>query len=321
MSERKEPLADLEITGRSMVRTGERTWKGVGEATVRSDAEGGFDFEVLCGSDLALSFEDWSWQLEPDHLLVEPGAEPMPIYLLPEREVLLHLRNPAGVLVEGSFLRSGSTEPLPVPRSGLLVEGLSWGKVSGILSAEGLPDRAWKLNRSDELHEPAPDKFEAIVMLGEELPVWVSFEARDHRRVAGVWCVESDARGEVCKLNHGAWYCPCVGVSAVVIGSDRWDGTILRPTSGSELQVGALPQPLRQCFSFSGSGRLSVRPPGVRGDALTAVTVPLPDRSAGGSRRGCVNLAAGESLEAVAGEIRVLFVTTGDVDVIVPGSQ
>ncbi|MEE2827785.1 MAG: hypothetical protein VX498_01240, partial [Myxococcota bacterium] len=201
LSEHKEPLAGLEITGRAMVRTGERSWKGIGESSLRSDAEGRFELELPCGSELALSFEAWSWQLEPDHLVVEPGAEPLPIYLLPEREVLLQLRNASGRLVEGSFLRTGSAEPVAVPRSGLLIEGLTWGKVSGLLSANGLPDRSWKLNRSDELHEPAPDKFEAIVILGEKLPVWVAFEARDHRRVAGVWCVENGARGAACKLN------------------------------------------------------------------------------------------------------------------------
>lgn len=317
LNEASEPLAGLSVRGRGMVRVDERRWQGATEETLEVAADGRFEFEVPCGCDLSLSFQDWSWPVEPGHLFIEPGMEPRTIYLVPEREAMLRLVSTPGSRLEGQLTRGDGRGTLKIPTSGLQIDGISWGRSEGILSAEGFPDREWRLNRSDELHEVAPDRFEAVVEMGPTAPFWVGFDKVDHRKIEGVWCVAGGKRAAACKLQRGAWACRCEGGRQAAIAAGHWDSVILREASGHDLLLPPLPAAVRQCFDVDSSVSARVGAVGLEADSI--VSVPVPRSAAGSEDQPCLDLPAGETFELQSAALRFPFVA-GEREVRVPGA-
>jgi len=306
------PLVGLKVTGRPMKRVDERRWRGGVEETRELSEEGRFEIEVECGSALALDFDGWSWPSEPDILQVEPGMAPVTLRLVPLRKVLLRLESSPGRRIEGSFTRragpGGTAKRLPVPISGLQVEGISWGQTEGELQAEGVPSRPWALSRSHELHEVAPDRFEAVVQMGPEAPVWITSSPSVLHQIQGVWCVSEAGRGAACKRIRDAWLCSCGAAPSMALTSSLWSAAILRSVeNGQSLHLPELPEAIQQCFTSSKELDFQVLPPGLSVDPLVVARGSVSVSEG----RSCHSLPLGEQLEVLSGAGRRGFLVDG----------
>jgi hypothetical protein len=320
LNEQDVPLSGLRVTCRATKRVDERRWQGSGEETQQAGPDGRFECKVDCGSSLGLDFDGWTWPIEPDHLMVEQGMAPMTLHLIPDRKVLLRLESSPGRRIEGTFARRASpglpAATLPVPVSGLQIDGVSWGRVEGDLMVEGAAPRPWVLARSHELAEVAPNRFEAVVEMGPEAPVWLVTPPSVLRQIQGVWCVSDVGRGGPCKRQRGAWLCSCKGAPALVLTSDLWSAAMLLRVEGAQVALSELPAATQQCFSSSSPTTYQVLPPGLSVDPLVAVDIALSESQP----KICLELPAGENFELTGPTGSHSFVVGGG-DISLPWSR
>lgn len=309
---RGEALVGVEVTGRVMLRVDERRWKGAGTETVAVGVDGQINFTVPCGSALSLEFDGWTWSAEPDRLMVDEASSRVTVQLAPERLALLTLQSSPGHRVEGSFTRHASPgipeSTLPVPTSGLVIEGVSWGSVSGVIHFPGDAPRPWTISRSHELAEVAPDRFEAVVEVGPEAPVWLTTTPRLLREIEGVWCTLPTRRGAACQRTRGAWLCRCGSDPALTITSSLWGTALVRRVEdGQVLHLGSLPESTEQCFTNEGGVQFQILPQRLASDPLVA----LPGSTSAGSVRSCFQLPKGELLDVLTDHGRKSFKVDG----------
>lgn len=290
----------------------EGLWREVARAEVVAGPDGGFDLSLPCGALVRLEFPGWTWPMHPDDLLAEPAAAPLDVRLAPERIARLWVTDAEGKRVSATFARSGGGVAVPVPWEGLVVEGIPYGEVAGTLRAEGFLPRAWRLGRSDELHEVAPSRYEASVRLGAGAPFWVVVPPEEVVDVSGAWCLSGGLRGDPCRLRDGAWHCACDGSSGVAIASTRWDVGIVRSPRDGDVDFAALPGRVEQCLSAGSEGTLRIQPAGVQDVLLLGVR-----RHAS---RACLALPQGEPIDAIlesdvglARSFRHVAIQPGDV--------
>ena len=309
LTELGQAIVGLQVTGRSKVRVDERRWKGATEETTKASEDGSFSFSVPCGSSLSLDFLEWSWPIEPDHLIVKPGMKPMAINLVPERMVMLRLESAPGHRIEGQISRFAApgieAATLPVPVGGIQLDAVSWGRVEGEIHAEGYPSRTWKLSRSHELSEVAPDRFEAVMVMGPTAPVWLEVPPDVLRQVQGAWCVSLEGRGGACKRMRSGWFCDCAGATALAVTSGLWGTALVREVVEGNVQLPQLPKGIEECFSGSPRGTYHVSPPGLQVDPLVAVEIKVTDD------RACTVLPEGEPLVVHRSDWSGSFVVRG----------
>jgi len=312
LTQEGKPLSGLRITGRSMQRVEERRWRGNDEKTIEAGPNGEFEFSALCGSALSLDFDGWSWPREPDRLMVDKGTEPISIHLVPERMVLLRLESSPGKRMVGSFTRPASpgapAATLEVPISGLQIEGIAWGRLAGELNADGAAPRPWILSRSHALHEVAPDRFEAVVEMGPEAPLWLTTPSSVLRQIEGVWCVFSTGQRKACKRVRGAWLCHCGEERTLALTSTLWDTALLRTVdNGQSLHLLELPESVKQCFTATEDTDFRILPEGLPADPLVAIRGSVSASGTG----SCYSLPRGETLDILTERGRWPFVADG----------
>ncbi len=307
-----EAFVGLEVTGRVMLRVDERRWKGAGSETVAVGDAGEIKFTVPCGSALSLEFDGWTWAAEPDRLMVDEASSLVTVRLAPERMVLLRLESSPGRRVEGSFTRHASPgtpeSTLPVPISGLLIEGVSLGRTSGVIHFPGAAPRPWAISRSHELAEVAPDRFEAVVEVGSEAPVWLTTPASLLPEIEGVWCTSPAGRGSACQRTRGAWLCRCGAEPALTITSSLWATALVRQVEdGQGLHLASLPESTEQCFTSEADVQFQILPQRLAADPLVAI----PGNTSSGKGRSCFGLPRGERLDVLTGQGRKSFTVDG----------
>jgi hypothetical protein len=307
-----EALVGLEVTGRVMLRVDERRWQGAGAETVAVGGAGEIEFTVPCGTALSLEFDGWTWAAEPDRLMVDEASSPVTVRLAPERMVLLRLESSPGRRVEGSFTRYASPgtpeSTLPVPISGLLIEGVSLGRTSGVIHFPGAAPRPWAISRSHELAEVAPDRFEAVVEVGPEAPVWLTTPPLLLREIEGVWCTSPDRRGVACQRTRGGWLCGCGAEPVLTITSSLWGTALVRQVEdGQVLHLSALPESTKQCFTSEAAVQFQILPQRLATDPLVA----LQGSTSRGRGPSCFQLPKGERLDILIGENRSSFTVDG----------
>lgn len=296
-----------------MLRVDERRWQGAGAETVVVGGGGEIEFTVPCGSALSLEFDGWTWAAEPDRLMVDEGSSPVTVRLAPERMVLLRLESSPGRRVEGSFTRYASPgipgSTLGVPISGLLIEGVSMGKTSGLIHFPGASPRPWVISRSHELLEVAPDRFEAVVEVGPEAPVWLTTPPRVLREIEGVWCTSSTRRGAACQRTRGGWLCRCGAEPALAITSSLWSTALVRQVEdGQTLHLVALPESTKQCFTSEVDFGFQILPQSLAPDPLVAI----PASTSRGGGPSCFQLPSRERLDILTDEGRKAFTVDGE---------
>jgi hypothetical protein len=317
LTQEGKPLSGLRITGRSMQRVDERRWRGADEKTIEAGPAGEFEFSAVCGSALSLDFDGWNWPREPDRLMVEEGIGPIAIHLVPERMALLRLESSPGKRTVGSFSRLASpgvpAATLQVPTSGLQIEGIPWGRLAGELNAEGEAPRPWILSRSHGLHEVAPDRFEAVIEMGPEAPLWFTTPSSVLRQIEGVWCVASAGQRKACKRVRGAWLCHCGEGRALALTSTLWDTALLRTVdNGQSLHMLELPEAVKQCFTVSADTDFQIVAEGLPADPLVAIPGIVSASGAG----SCYSLPRGETLDILTERGRRSFLADGQKRVL-----
>jgi hypothetical protein len=291
-SEDGTPMGGIPVEGTASERTSETSWKGIAFEKTVTKENGRFGMVTLpCGTRISLEFDGWVWPVHPDLLKAEKEMPELEVRLVPARQVKLNVAGADGVTVKGTFVRAGQEEALPIPLSGLLVEGISYGRVAGTVSAPGLGERVWRLNRSDELHEVGPGHFEAIVHLGPEAPLWVVVPGVQGTELSGIWCVADGVRAADCKLRDGGWHCPCGTGDLVGIAAKRWDVGIVRQVERKDLEIVDLPEPIEQCITVARADQVIIHPEGVEDTLLLGARGPADGL--------CMALPKGEKLLVV----------------------
>ncbi len=303
------PRPGTRVDLRASEAVAEGQFRSIATAAGTTAEDGTFSLLAPCGSRVQLRFDGWIWANEPPSVTAEPAAAPLEIHLVPERHVHLKVTGAGGEAIEATLTRpDGSTEAIGA--DGAEVEGVSYGKVTGTLSAPGHPSRTWRLHRSDSLHEVEPREYEATVSLAGDAPLWVSVP--DPRDVSGIWCLVEGARGDPCKLRDGAWICACGGVDRVGVATKLWDVGLARDVSDKDVEIAAWPDAVEQCLSLPGAeGTAAVAPAGVVDRLLLGKTGP--------AGKLCGAFPKGEPLEVRAGDRVVPHTADAPGDVLLDG--
>jgi len=299
------PRAALEVGMRASAPSGERSFRGVAEASTATAPDGSFSVAAPCGTRIHLMFPGWIWANEPPEVTAEAAPGSLDVVLVPERSARIRVVDDAGEPVVAELRRPGG-EVVPIPATGADVVGLPYGGVAGTLVAPGLPERTWRMNRSDVLAEVEPRSFDATVRLGIDAPLWVTVP--DPRDVAGIWCLDGTARGAPCKLRDSSWFCECGALDRVGIATTLWEVGLARDVVGKDLVLEAWPNVVTQCLHVGDEGVANVRPAGVHDRLLLGTTGP--------ASKLCLTLPEGEPLEVVQDDRVIPHVATeaGDVD-------